>query len=65
MLIYESSAQKIRTLSKLGAEKIVFPPKSDRQRDICNYKVALLLITIYYTYDTRIWKIQFFQQKLY
>ena len=38
---------KIGALSQLGAEKITFPPKpnghTDRQTDICFYRVALLL----------------------
>ena len=30
------------TLSQLGAEKIAFPPKSDGQTDISNYRITLL-----------------------
>ena len=39
--------QKMRALSCIGAEKITFPPKPDRQTDrrtdISVYRVALLL----------------------
>ena len=39
--------QKMRALSYIGAEKIKFPPKPDRQTyrltDICFYRVASLL----------------------
>ena len=45
--------QKMRALSYIGAEKITFPPKPDRQKyrqtyrrtDISVYRVASLLIT--------------------
>ena len=48
MLIYEGNLHKnIGAISQLGAEKITFPPKPDRQTDrrtyICFYRVALLL----------------------
>ena len=40
-------AEKIRTVSQLGAEKIAFPPKpeglTDGRTDISNYRVASLL----------------------
>ena len=51
MLIYEGNLhKKIGAISQLGAEKITFPPKPDRQTDIHTegrtfafYRVALLL----------------------
>ncbi len=49
MLIYEGNLhKKIGAISQLGAEKITFSPKPDRQTDgltfaICFYRVALLL----------------------
>ena len=52
MLIYEGNLhKKIGAISQLGAEKIAFPPKPDRQTyrhtyrrtDIYFYRVALLL----------------------
>ena len=48
MLIYEGNLhKKIRAISQLGAEKITFLSKPDihteRQTDICFYRVALLL----------------------
>ncbi len=54
MLIYEGNLHKKNgAISQLGAEKITFPPKPDRQTDIhtdrltdiCFYRVALLLKT--------------------
>ena len=46
MLIYEGNQHKNKgAISQLGAEKITFPPKPDRQTDICFYRVALLLKT--------------------
>ncbi len=42
-VIYERNVQRKKiTLSQLGAEKIAFPPKPDRQTDIINYRVASL-----------------------
>ena len=52
MLIYEGNLHKKNgAISQLGAEKITFPPKPDRQTDIqtdgrtdiCFYRVPLLL----------------------
>ena len=47
----EICTKKIGAISQLGADKITFPPKpdgqtylqTDKQTDICFYRVALLL----------------------
>ena len=43
--------EKNRTLSQLGAEKIAFPPKSDRQTDISKSSFASKNVNIWQNYD--------------